>query len=165
MWVWVFFPLPRKTFFFFFLNKKATSSWDRETRAQIVTSQESKTTLSFHGSEVTRLMRLVIFTYTISKRNLLMHHDVPVLGGCASQGEGRLSDNACNVDSSVLRTFTSFNRFSLSLFLAAMPVHACKHPRACEILVPQPGTEPCSLQWKCGFLTTGPWGKFLLTVS
>ena len=32
---------------------------------------------------------------------------------------------------------------------------------ACRILVPQPGIEPGPLQWKHGFLTTGPPGKSL----
>ena len=30
---------------------------------------------------------------------------------------------------------------------------------ACEILVPQPGTEPMSPAWEGRFLTTGPPGK------
>ena len=36
----------------------------------------------------------------------------------------------------------------------------CGH-MACKILVPNPGSNPCPLQWKCGFSTTGPPGKSL----
>ena len=32
---------------------------------------------------------------------------------------------------------------------------------ACEILIPQPGIEPMTLQWKHGVLTTGLPGKSL----
>ena len=34
----------------------------------------------------------------------------------------------------------------------------------CRILVPWPGTDPCSLQWKCGVLTIGPPGMSLFVL-
>ena len=38
----------------------------------------------------------------------------------------------------------------------------CPYRAACRILVPQPGTEPGSRQWKHRVLTTGPSGNFQL---
>ena len=35
---------------------------------------------------------------------------------------------------------------------------------ACGILLPQPGSEPVALLWKCRLLTTGPLGNSLGTV-
>ena len=33
------------------------------------------------------------------------------------------------------------------------------HCKVCGLLVPDQGSNPCTLQWKCGVLTTGQQGK------
>ena len=64
--------------------------------------------------------------------------------------------------------FKSFAYFYFYLFIYLFWLHwvfvvdcrlSC--PEACEIVVPQPGTEPMSPALEGGFLTTGPPGKSL----
>ena len=47
---------------------------------------------------------------------------------------------------------------------ASLVVSGLSYPKACGILVPQPGIEPMSLAFEGRFLTTGPPGKFPRTL-
>ena len=49
-----------------------------------------------------------------------------------------------------------------NMWASIVVVQGFNHPRACGILVPQPGMEPVSPALHVGFLTTRPPGKFRL---